>query len=1043
MKYLSPRFLKQFVFLLCMVSVSAAQDPFQYNHPELDWKTIETEHFLVHFHQGTERTARIVGKIAEDIYLPLTKLYDYQPDGKIHFIIKDTDDYSNGGAYFFDNKVEIWAENLDYIMRGTKNWLRDVVTHEFTHMISIQKSIKFSRTVPYGFFQYFHYEPERRKDVVRGFPNTIVSYPISSVSIPVWFAEGVAQHQAPGARFDYRDPQREMILRDRIINDKMLSYTEMGVFGKNSHGNESSYNLGFSFVNYLCDRFGEDFLEKITEANSKISVFTFNEAMEKATGFNAQTLYDDWVRDLEDKYQSRLKLISANEVKGLPVETEGFANLFPVWSPSAEQVIYVSNKGNDSFGQNRLILYDIAKDRKEELPVSRIASSISWSPDGRYILYSAQDLDTWTGSSYRDLYVFDLERRRSRRLTEKMRAKNPAWSHDGKKIAFGTESNGLNQLFVYDLEDLESNRWQSYYVEEESGLLFSESQQSSSMREVQVRGGKLQQLAAFPDNRQIYHPKWSPDDRRLVMGTSVDYGRDIALYNFADSTFKLLISGKEELRYPVFHPAKNILYYTSGQTGIYNIYSYDLDSGQKKMLTNLPGGAMMSDVNNSGQIVYSCYDNVGFHIYRIPNPHEIDPSTAVYEENYLAGIPDKNFDDSTLPPAPITPYKQQFTGLHILPRILFDYGTFKPGVYLFASDVLDKMLFIAGADVNFQLDYDLYGIFEYREFFPTLFLEAYNLSQNITDSLAVRTGKDFEYIDQDINFDLTEIQAGFRFYLPELLQWRFAYRMSLYHAKLQWFDPFVNDIVNFRYRYLNGKALEIRLQADHVKYDQNMDINPSGGRFFQFKYAYEDNDFLVDFDTGKNIGLEVYEKFIYNKLEVDWEEYFSNPLFKHHAFSIRLQGGYIDRPVDDFFYLWAGGLIGMKGYSYFSIGGTNKLITTFTYRFPLFENIDWQIFNLYFDKLYLGVFYDYGNAWTNSGIHLDDFKKDIGIQLRLNVFSNYLFPTRVFWEAVYPFDDVKLDNVSYDNEWRYYFGILFEFDIRERHDSRLAYPRIH
>ena len=98
------------------------------------------------------------------------------------------------------------------------------------------------------FLQYFDYEPERRKDVVRGFPNTIVSYPISSISIPVWFAEGVAQRQVQDARFDYRDPNREMIIRDRIIHDQLLSYPEMGVFGKNSHGNESAYNLGFSFV---------------------------------------------------------------------------------------------------------------------------------------------------------------------------------------------------------------------------------------------------------------------------------------------------------------------------------------------------------------------------------------------------------------------------------------------------------------------------------------------------------------------------------------------------------------------------------------------------------------------------------------------------------------------------------------------------------------------------------------------------------------------------------------------------------------------------
>jgi len=158
-------------------------------------------------------------------------------------------------------------------------------------------------------------------------------------------------------------------------------------------------------------------------------------------------------------------------------------------------------------------------------------------------------------------------------------------------------------------------------------------------------------------------------------------------------------------------------------------------------------------------------------------------------------------------------------------------------------------------------------------------------------------------------------------------------------------DPFVNDILSFRYRYLNGKAVQVRLQADHVKYDKNYHINPSGGRFVQFKYTWENNDFLVDFDTGKNIGLEIYENYTFNRFELDWEEYFANPLFKNHAFSVRLQAGYIDRPVDDFFYLWAGGLLGMKGYSYFSIGGTRKFISSFTYRFPLFENIDWQIWN--------------------------------------------------------------------------------------------------
>ncbi len=89
----------------------------------------------------------------------------------------------------------------------------------------------------------------------------------------------------------------------------------------------------------------------------------------------------------------------------------------------------------------------------------------------------------------------------------------------------------------------------------------------------------------------------------------------------------------------------------------------------------------------------------------------------------------------------------------------------------------------------------------------------------------------------------------------------------------------------------------------------------------------------------------------------------------------------------------------------------------------------------------MGVFYDWGDAWDGDGIYADRFKKDIGIQLRLNVFSNHLFPTRVFWEAVYPLDDVERYNVFYDNEWRYYFGILFEFDIRERHGPRISHRK--
>ena len=69
-----------FVFL----NFSFAQD--EPHHPELEWKTIETEHFFVNYHAGAERTAQLTAKIAEEIYGPVTSLYNHNPDQKVSWI---------------------------------------------------------------------------------------------------------------------------------------------------------------------------------------------------------------------------------------------------------------------------------------------------------------------------------------------------------------------------------------------------------------------------------------------------------------------------------------------------------------------------------------------------------------------------------------------------------------------------------------------------------------------------------------------------------------------------------------------------------------------------------------------------------------------------------------------------------------------------------------------------------------------------------------------------------------------------------------------
>jgi hypothetical protein len=123
----------------------------------------------------------------------------------------------------------------------------------------------------------------------------------------------------------------------------------------------------------------------------------------------------------------------------------------------------------------------------------------------------------------------------------------------------------------------------------------------------------------------------------------------------------------------------------------------------------------------------------------------------------------------------------------------------------------------------------------------------------------------------------------------------------------------------------------------------------------------------------------------------------------------------------------------MKGYPFYSLGGGRVAVANLTYRMPIFSNIDTRISPLYLDKLYLSLYGDYGNAWSGGATKLDQFKSDIGAQLRLQAFSFYVFPTSIFFDAAYGFNQftqVSNDQVlTYGKDWNFYFGMLFGFDL--------------
>ncbi|MBK6766939.1 MAG: PD40 domain-containing protein [bacterium] len=480
----------------------------EFTRPHLEWMTFETDNFVVHYTKGLEEVAYLAADIAEDIHEPLCDIYDYRPDTKVSLIFSDEDDIANAGSYFQSNKIKFFATSMAWDFRGTHNWLRNVVTHEYTHMIQLGSTRKWSRRLPAFYFQALGYEPERRPDVLYGYPNTLISWPLPSVTIPAWFAEGTAQYQFDGSGFDFWDSHRDMLLRQSVLSNRLLSFEDMGFFGKTSLESEGVYNQGFSFVKYIADHHGgAACLGEISRKMSKALPVTLNDAIGSVTGKPGVELYREWKADLEAKYGVLRDELTPYFTRADTMDKKGFVGFYPRFSRDGRKLAFISNSGRDYFGQSSsLYVYDAERD-SIELIAGAVQGGISWLPDDAGIVFARRTTGNPHGALLHDLYCYRFEDKREIRLSKGLRAESVDVSPDGKTLLFTINEAGQRDLALAAMPAL-------------TGKVKPFRSQDVLLR-----------LPSLP-HEQYYLPKWSPDGTRIAVTHHLREGRSIRIFRY-------------------------------------------------------------------------------------------------------------------------------------------------------------------------------------------------------------------------------------------------------------------------------------------------------------------------------------------------------------------------------------------------------------------------------------------------------------------------------------------------------------------------------
>ncbi|HXI30780.1 MAG TPA: hypothetical protein VNG89_20220, partial [Vicinamibacterales bacterium] len=566
---------------LLSVLVTAADAASRFD-PALRFREIHTPHFVIYFHQGEDRAAQRLAVIAEETWRALQRPLGVMPPPRTHVVLADQSEFANGYAtpVPYDTVViyTAWPPGTEF---NVDDWLRLAFTHEFTHIVHLDRSEGWAHIARRIFGRALYV-----------FPNLF---------LPTWQIEGIATYEESAVTGvgrmhagDFRAIVEEAAREQRLepldrVNGGLTDWP----------AGAAPYGYGAGFHDYLATRFGAESLAALADATARRFPYTSTRAFLYVYG---ESLGDLW-RDYEAAETAAARTASGSTddpAAGITRLTHGgFSTSGPRFDRYAcatcpAQILFSVANADDFPALNAVTLDGTAPRR---VTTRYLGSTTAIGRDTIY--FDQMELRRNVGL-YNDLYAMSRDGGPVRQITSEARLRDPDLSPDGTMLVAAQARTGQRDLVTVRLKP------------DTTGYTTGDTTVISI-------------LVAAPD---VYFdtPRWSPDGRSVAVARHrLGAMSEIVVVDAATKAVRV-VAGDERTRFamPAWRPdGAALVVAAAAPDETFNLFEVAVDGAACRQLTHTTGGATWPDVSpDGGTIAFAGYTIAGNDIFTMPYPDQ-------------------------------------------------------------------------------------------------------------------------------------------------------------------------------------------------------------------------------------------------------------------------------------------------------------------------------------------------------------------------------------------------------------------------------------